>query len=416
MRKFISIIVLALTAALVLPASAFAAGGIYASGGGSVTVGQTFTVNVTASGATFNAFEGTISVSGPVSISSFSAGSATWLTEPANGTHFKGMVSSSTSSLRMATIKLRATGTGNGAVSVSAVRLANAGVDVGGGAGSASFSVSRALTPPGGLTVTSDTHPDQNTPYEATTINLAWNKPSGVTAFSYLLDQAEGTTPPAKATSSETAISYADQAIGTYYFHIRAQNADGWGSTTHFKITIKEPDAKIDGALSKPSDIKIEKSDSYSESLKDGTVTGIIISGVTEANYNANIVLTPALTLPEGKTLTAISDADGNFSLLIDYPIKSGVYTLTIQGQQEKILTPVSDQIMFEISLAKGGSITILTDNDLKAPVASSIIKGSFLKNEYPVMIYLIVSLILAILILGSIELIKFIKRRKLNA
>ncbi len=59
--------------------TAFAAGGIYASGGGTKTIGQTFTITVAASGAEFDSLQGKIAVSGPVDIVSFSAGSATWL-------------------------------------------------------------------------------------------------------------------------------------------------------------------------------------------------------------------------------------------------------------------------------------------------------------------------------------------------
>src|SRR3990172_4812235 len=173
-KKILSILLISALALLWLPTRSLAAGGIYASGGGSKTVGQSFTVTVTASGATFNALEGTISVSGPVSISSFSAGGATWTSIPANGTHFVGMIIPATDSLRVATIKLKATGVGNGAVSVSSVRLANAGSEVGSGAGSASFSIAKAPDLPGAVKVTSSSHPDPNTPYDATTINLSW--------------------------------------------------------------------------------------------------------------------------------------------------------------------------------------------------------------------------------------------------
>ncbi|MEI6144722.1 MAG: hypothetical protein WCP91_03945, partial [Candidatus Berkelbacteria bacterium] len=170
MKKLISIISLAAIIALILPIKSFAAGGVYASGGGAKTVGQSFTVTVTASGATFNALEGTISVSGPVSVTSFAAGSATWTSSPTNGGHFVGMVIPATTSLRVATITLRATGVGSGAVSVSSVRLANGGADAGSGAGSASFSVAKAPELPGAVKVTSASHPDPAVAYDLTTI------------------------------------------------------------------------------------------------------------------------------------------------------------------------------------------------------------------------------------------------------
>ena len=407
MKKLISILLISALALFWLPTKSFAAGGIYASGGGSHVVGESFSVTVSASGATFNALEGTISVSGPVSISSFSAGGATWTSIPANGTHFIGMIIPATDSLRVATIKLKATGIGSGAVSVSSVRLANAGADVGSGAGSASFSIAKAPQL-ASVTVTSASHPDQNQAYEATKIDLAWKKASGVTGFSYLLDQTENTMPPTKVTSADTSISYPDKAIGTYYFHIRAINADGWGGTTHFKINIKVPDAKIDETLAKPSEIKIEKTNNFVNDVKEGTVSGVKISGKTEIGYTAKITLTPAPALPEGKKLEAVADNDGKFALEIDWLIPAGHYKITVQGQKELKLTPISDEIIFEISQAKGGAINILTSDDIYSPknIIADVTENKWL---------LIADIVGAVLIIGLIVLWIFIRRRRKN-
>ena len=407
MRKVISIMLISALALLWLPTKSLAAGGIYASGGGSKTVGESFTVTVSASGATFNALEGTISVSGPVSVISFSAGSATWTSIPANGTHFVGMIIPATDSLRVATIKLKATGVGSGAVSISSVRLANAGSEVGSGAGSASFSIAKAPQL-ATVTVTSTSHPDPNQAYDLTKIDLAWNKPAGVTTFSYLLDDKADTTPAAKATNANTSISYDNQTIGAHYFHIRAQNADGWGGTTHFKITIKEPDAKVDETLSAPSDIKIEKADNFANNIRDGLVTGVIISGKTEVGFTAKLTLTPAPALPEGKKYETLVDEKGEFSLQTDWPIPAGRYTMIVQGQKEKVLTPATDPIIFEISQAKGGAINILTDDD-KNPPKSIVDAVSGKKFSWKV----IAGIVVGLLIIGLIILLIVRQRRK---
>jgi hypothetical protein len=411
MKKIISIL-LTVTSTLyflTIPMSA-AAAGIYASGGGNVTVGQTFTVTVDAGGATFNAIEGRISVSGPVSIVSFVAGGATWIAIPANGTHFKGMLVPAVGSLRVATIRLKATGVGSGAVTVSSVRMANDGAEVGTGAGSTSFSVTRAPAPPGAIKVTSSSHPNPAESYEATKIDLSWTKAAGVTAFSYLLDQNAKTTPAAKSTSTNTSASYENQPVGTHYFHIRAQNADGWGSTTHFQINIKEPDAKIDENLSKPRSIKIEKMDNFVNNIEDGTVSGIKISGITEPEYLTKIILTPAPALPEGKKLEVEADENGDFILEMDYFIPAGHYKLTVQGEKEKVLTPVSDEIIFEISQAKGGSINILTEDDINPPKSvAETVKASGNYN-------LILTIAGSALALGLLTLlIILIRKRKRN-
>jgi len=417
MKKLLfSLLVISLSI-LTLPHSTRAAGGIYASGGGTKTVGQTFTVTVVASGADFDSLQGTVSVSGPVDIVSFSSSGATWLPgkSPANGKEFVG-ICSPTSSLTIITIKLRGNAVGSGNVSVSGVKIARNGTVTGTGAGGTSFTFQRALTPPGVVKVSSPTHPDPNTAYEATKVDLSWERDKGVDGFSYVFDTADGTVPPAKTTSNDTSISYADQAVGVYYFHIRSHNGDGWGSTTQFKVTIKEPDAKINDQLSKPHDIEIKKTTDFINNVNDGIVSGIIISGTTEPNYIANIKLTPTPTLPEGKTFSVQADAAGKFEYIIDFSIPTGFYKLTVQGQNNKILTPVSDEIKFEISQAKGGSINILTDTDRLAPIVPKLKwyeKTISVKIIASIVAALIAVIIIAIVLVKKRTLKKLIKSIK---
>lgn len=415
MKKILTLLLIVGAVALSIPTKSLAAGGIYASGGGTKQTGQTFTINVAASGADFDSLQGTISVSGPVDVVSFSAGGATWLPgkSPANGREFVGICSPA-SSLTVASIKLKAKSVGSGAVSVSGVKLARNGVVTGTGSGNTGFTIERAPDLPDAITVTSTTHPDPNQAYEATTISLSWNKESGVDGFSYLLDQAENTIPPAKTTDANTSVTYADKAIGTYYFHIRAHNKDGWGNTTNFKINIKEPDAKIDEALPKPSYIEVKQSDTFANDIDEGTVSGIIVSGQTLPGYTAIITLDPAVVVPEGRTLTSVADDQGNFSLLIDFSIPSGFYKLTVQGQKDKVLTPVSDQIKFEISHANGGSIKLITENDRNKP-APAPEKKWYEKIGLSRNIAFYVSIALIIVLLAAISIILIIKRKKLK-
>lgn len=415
MKKVIAMLALFALTVIMVPTKSLAAGGIYASGGGTKTVGDTFTITVSASGAAFDTVDGKISVSGPVSISSFAPGSAAaWMSQPSNGGSFSGAVvlGKTVTSFTVATIKLKATGVGSGAVSVSGVLLQSSGSNVGSGAGSASFTIEKAPDLPGAVKASSPSHPDQATAYEATTISLAWTKDSGVDGFSYLLDQAEGTTPGTKADSADTSITYPDKAVGVYYFHIRAHKPDGWGGTTHFKINIKEPDAKIDATLSKPSDIKIEKDGAFVNSIKDGTVTGIAISGKTEPGFTANLTLTPVPTIPAGKTLTAIADESGNWRVLLDYPIVAGFHKISVQGQKLKVLTPISDETTFEIIQAKGGSINVLTDADANLPV----VKAETTKQSFKIDRTLILYGALILLILGMVAVIFIYTRRKHKA
>ena len=411
MKKILAIVTLISMSLMMWPTKSFAAG-ISASGGGTITVGQSLTINVVASGATFDTVSGSISVSGPVSVTSFSAGDATWLNKPTNGGSFNGaFLGDKKTSFTIATIKLKGTGVGSGAVTVSGASLKNAGAVVGSSSGSASFTIQKAPDLPGAVNVSSSTHPDQNTAYEATTIALSWDKAAGVDGFSYLLDQAAGTAPSSKITDTNVSASYANQAIGTYYFHIKAHKADGWGPVTHFKVTIKEPDAKIDTTLSQPREIKFEKTSDAVNNIADGTFTGIQISGITEPGFTANLTFAPALTVPAGKVLTALADETGKWSLTLDYPVASGFHKLTVQGQKDKVLTPISEEVVFEISQKEGGSINILTAQDEQAPVKSVDTAGKSNKLNKNTIFYAGAGLAL----IGAIILIIVLVRKRMK-
>lgn len=375
-RFFLSLSIVVGVILNLLPQAALAAGSITPSGGTSVQNGQTFTITVRASGATFDSLQGTISVSGPVSIVSFSAGGATWLPgkAPANNTQFVGIVSP-TSNLTVATIRLKGTKEGSGSVSVSGVRLARSGAEVGNSGGSTKFTITRALVVPGAITVSSATHPDQAIAYEATTIDLSWDKPAGVTGFSYLYDDIADTIPPTTVTSADTTKRYEGAAIGTHYFHIRALNGDGWGPTTHFKITIKEPDPKVDETLAKTTFSSVRLADIYTNDVENGTVAGVVFEGTTVAGFAANVTLLPIPTLPTETKLTSEISTDGTWRLQVDAPIPAGFYTVTAQGQKEKVLTPASDKMRIQISVAEGGAIRLITDADKEKPPKNDTIK-----------------------------------------
>jgi hypothetical protein len=336
------------------------------------------------------------------------------MTQPsANGSFSGALLGQKVSSFTIATIKLKASSAGSGAVTVSNVILKNGAATAGSSGGAASYTIEKAPDLPGAVKVSSSSHPDSNAAYEATTIVLSWDKASGVDNFSYLLDQAEKTTPPAKATDANTSATFADKAVGTYYFHIRAHKPDGWGGTTHFKINIKEPDAKIDQSLSKPNNITIVKSDSFVNTIKDGTVTGLKISGKTEPGFTANFTLTPTPNLPEGKVMSATADTSGNFELILDFPIAAGFHKLSIQGQNAKVLTPISDEITFEISQKEGGAINILTDADISQPAKQEVkaaednakqgIKDKLIHNKSTIFLGIIGLFIVLLAVIGFI-------------
>lgn len=353
------------------PTTSWAAAGVFASGGGKVTVGQAFTVTVKASGATFDSLQGTISVSGPVTVNSFSAGSATWLPgkTPSNGGQFVGIVSP-TSSVTVATIKLTATKAGSGSVSVSGVRLARSGSEVGSSGGSASYTASNAPTPPGSIEVSSSTHPNQEESYPATTVELSWKAPSnGASGYSYLLDRAADTTPPTSASGTGTTAKYDNLAVGTHYFHIRANNQDGWGSTTHYKINIKRA---VDESLAQPTIQTISTTDNYQNDLAKGTLTGLLFKGTGPAGLRLNLTFSPDLGLSAEKYPAPTISETGTWELVVSDPVKAGFYTLVAEASNDTVVSRPSETVYFEISVAQGGSVRLISEADATATYIAS--------------------------------------------
>ena len=113
-------------------------------------------------------------------------------------------------------------------------------------------------------------------------------------------------------------------------------------------------------------------------------------------------------TLPAGKVLSALADKSGKFELNIDWPIPAGRYGLTIQGQKDLVLTPISDTTIFEISQAKGGTINILTDADTNPPKS---IAQTVANKKYN---WKLISEITAlVLVIGLIVTLIIVRRRK---
>jgi hypothetical protein len=368
MNKLINIWFSSIVVSLILlvgfPLTAFAAGSITASGGGSNNAGNVFTVTVKASGATFDSLQGLISVSGPVSIVSFSAGGATWLPgkSPDNNNQFVG-ITSPTSSLTVATIKLKGTKVGSGKVTVSGVRLARSGAEVGTGGGSASFTITPALAPPGSITVTSATHPNPEESYDASTVELSWTAPgNGATGYATAFNQTADTVPEAKITTTETTAKYESQAVGTYYFHVRANNKDGWGDTTHFKVNIKP---KTDSTLATPAITSITTTTDATNDIEVGTLSGIAIKGTGPAGYSMLLTFTPDLALSTEKYPAPVITDQGTWELTITDPIKAGFYKLIAVGKKESIVSPQSPTVTFEVSVAEGGRVRLITSGDV---------------------------------------------------
>lgn len=104
---------------------------------------------------------------------------------------------------------------------------------------------------PGAPTISSASHPDQDTWYPKNTIALSWTKADGVLDFSYLYDDLPESIPDTVTDTGETSLTLTDTSDGIAYFHVRARNADGWGDTAHYRV-------KIDATPPEPFTIRLE--------------------------------------------------------------------------------------------------------------------------------------------------------------
>jgi type II secretory pathway component PulM len=100
---------------------------------------------------------------------------------------------------------------------------------------------------PGKLAVSSRTHPDESTWYNLPTLDLSWELPQGVTGVSYaFVDAARyDLSNTSKGLVSGTSYDLTKFDDGTWYFFIKAKNANGWGAVTRrmAKIDRTAPEA-----------------------------------------------------------------------------------------------------------------------------------------------------------------------------
>lgn len=91
---------------------------------------------------------------------------------------------------------------------------------------------------PEGVRIYSDTHPLQDHWYNNNSPILSWDKDTGVTGFSYILDDKPSTVPENTVMTPDTSKSYENIGDGVWYFHVKAQKAGQWGTTGTFQLHI----------------------------------------------------------------------------------------------------------------------------------------------------------------------------------
>lgn len=91
---------------------------------------------------------------------------------------------------------------------------------------------------PEGVQIFSDTHPVQSDWYNNNTPVVSWLKDSGVTGFSFELDDKPNTIPDNTIDTEDTTQSFEKLTDGLWYFHIKANKGGVWGTTGNFLVRI----------------------------------------------------------------------------------------------------------------------------------------------------------------------------------
>lgn len=262
-----------------IPLQADAATMVLSPGSGTYKIGQTFSVGVYvgSSDQAMNAAQGVISFpSNLLEVTSLSKGGSIlnlWVQEPSfsngNGTvNFEGIVynpgyTGSSGKIISVTFKAKAAGTATVIFSSGAV-LANdgAGTNILTGMGKANYTIgggtpsdekppTTPVTPtipvPGAPKVTSPTHPDSAKWYSNNDPQFEWSLTSDITGVSIFADREVATDPGTKSGGRISAKTFTDTVDGIWYFHIRLQNARGWGPATNmqFNIDTAKPDSFV---------------------------------------------------------------------------------------------------------------------------------------------------------------------------
>jgi hypothetical protein len=103
--------------------------------------------------------------------------------------------------------------------------------------------------------IVSATHPDQNTWYKESNIDLSWNLPAGISECSISLDSSPEGEPNGKAKGEKIeSKSYKNVPNGIWYFHLKPISKDNKFEMVHYRIL-------IDNNPPAPFNIAIDQSD-----------------------------------------------------------------------------------------------------------------------------------------------------------
>lgn len=250
-----------------LSASSASAATLYlAPSSGSYAIGKTFTVNVMVSSAdqAANGYSGSVSYPGDLlELTSLGKGGSVvslWVQDPSSSSgmaNFEGVTfnpgyKGGAGKIISLTFKAKAPGKATVRFSSGSI-LANdgQGTNILTGLGSANFTLGEGDEPeptpqppqevtgkPAAPKISSTTHPDPAAWYAAHDATFKWGLQSGVDAVNILADQNPSADPGTTSDGLFSSYTYNDVKEGTWFFHLRVRNKNGWSPVSHFQFNI----------------------------------------------------------------------------------------------------------------------------------------------------------------------------------
>lgn len=125
----------------------------------------------------------------------------------------------------------------------------------------ASYRIKADSTQPPTPTVTSSTHSNKAVWYANNdpVATIAATDVSGITGYSYTLDQSADTIPDTSSEGVTTTLNFSDLADGVWYLHVRAGNGAGlWSNASHFPLQVDTTAPILDGHSVNPEVVPVD--------------------------------------------------------------------------------------------------------------------------------------------------------------
>jgi hypothetical protein len=181
----------------------------------------------------------------------------------------------------------------------------------------------------------SSTHPQQEEWYNNDSLELQWKLIPEITEISFTLDNNPDTVPDTEPETRVESRIYESIGDGTWYFHLRLANKEGWGPTTHYRFQVDtSPPHPFEVVIDNAGDPTNPNPDLYFETNDD-------ISGIGYYKFRIGDERFSKLMVAQVNPFSLLHLSPGEHSIIVRAADQAGnnVETKTIIGI-EPIATP----------------------------------------------------------------------------